>query len=104
CKKEMPMLEEVQKKYAARGVVVVGISADANAGIAAKFARKLKVNYRLLIDPTLMTSDAEATKFGFVGLPTTFVVDRNGVIRGKVIGFTYITDLDGKLDDVLGKD
>src|SRR4051812_8409187 len=42
CKKEMPMLQQLQNKYASRGVVVVGISADDKASTAASFARKLK--------------------------------------------------------------
>src|SRR5262245_54418752 len=64
CRKEMPMLQELQRKYASRGVVVVGISADENANTAAKFARQLKITYPLLLDSILMTSESEQKKFG----------------------------------------
>src|SRR5688572_4248711 len=39
CKKEMPMLQQLQSKYAGKGVVVVGISADDNPATASRFAR-----------------------------------------------------------------
>ena len=101
CRKEMPMLQQLQNKYASRGVVVVGISADDKAGTAAKFARQLKITYPLLLDSILMTSESEQKKFGFLGLPTTFIVDRNGIVRKKVIGFTYQEDLETTLNELL---
>jgi peroxiredoxin len=101
CRKEMPMLQQLQNKYASRGVVVVGISADEKASTAAKFARQLKITYPLLLDSILMTSESEQKKFGFLGLPTTFIVDRNGIVRKKVIGFTYQEDLESALNDIL---
>src|SRR5215471_1764747 len=80
CRKEMPMLQGLQDKYSDRGVVFVGISTDANARTADKFARKIGIKYTLLIDPPLYTEEFEQKKFGFLGLPTTFVVDSSGVI------------------------
>src|SRR5215471_17826240 len=41
CKKEMPMLQGLQDKYAGRGVIFVGISTDASSKTADKFARKI---------------------------------------------------------------
>lgn len=101
CRKEMPMLQQLQNKYASRGVVVLGISADEKASTASRFARQLKITYPLLLDSILMTSESEQKKFGFLGLPTTFIVDRNGIIRKKVIGFIYQDDLENALNQVL---
>jgi peroxiredoxin len=101
CRKEMPMLQQLQNKYASRGVVVLGISTDEKASTAARFARQLKITYPLLLDPILMTSESEQKKFGFLGLPTTFIVDRNGIVRKKVIGFTYQDDLESAVRQVL---
>src|SRR5262245_36613816 len=101
CRKEMPMLEELQRQFARRGVVVVGISTDEKASTAARFARQLKITYPLLLDSILMTSESEQKKFGFLGLPTTFIVDRNGIVRKKVIGFTYQEDLESAVNELL---
>src|SRR5262245_39096906 len=101
CKKEMPILQRLQDKYATRGVIVVGISADDSMKTAEKFARKLDIKYALLIDPQLYTEESEQKKFGFLGLPTTFVVDRSGIIRKKVIGFTYQDEIEPELRELL---
>jgi len=101
CKKEMPMLQQIQKKYANREVVVIGISADEKAGTAASFARKLGVTYPLLIHPALMTSESEQQKFGMLGLPTTYILDKTGSVRKKVIGFLYKEDIEQALEEVL---
>ena len=101
CKKEMPMLQDLQKKFANRGVVVVGISADDKASTAASFARKLRISYPLLLDPALMTDESEQKKFGLLGLPTTFIVDTQGIVRKKVIGFTYKDDIETGLNQIL---
>src|SRR5262245_16753888 len=101
CRKEMPMLQHLHNKYARQGVVVVGISADEKAATAAKFARQLKITYPLLLDSILMTSESEQKKFGFLGLPTTFIIDRSGIVRKKVIGFTYQEDLEHTLSELL---
>jgi peroxiredoxin len=101
CKKEMPMLQRLQDKYANRGAIFVGISTDALARTAAKFAKQLNITYTLLIDPALYTEEVEQRKFGFVGLPTTFIVDRDGVIRKKVIGFTYANEIEPALLEAL---
>lgn len=100
CKKEMPMLQQLQNKYAHRGVVVIGISADDKASTVASFARKLKITYPILMDPLLMTDEAEQKKFGFLGLPTTFIIDAKGIVRKKVIGFTYKEDLENGLNEM----
>ena len=101
CKKEMPMLQRLQDKYAARGIVFIGISADNSAKIADQFARRLGIKYTLLIDPLLYTEEFEQKKFGFLGLPTTFIVDRSGIIRKKMIGFTYEDEIEPELRELL---
>jgi peroxiredoxin len=101
CKKEMPMLQQLQKKYANQGVVVVGISADEKANTAASFARTLGVTYPLLIHPALMISESEQQKFGLLGLPTTYILDKTGSVRKKVIGFLDKEDIEQALEEVL---
>jgi peroxiredoxin len=103
CKKEMPMLQQLQNKYADRGVVILGISTDGQARTAASFVRRLKISYPIVLDPLLMTDENEQRKFGFLGLPTTFIIDANGTVRKVVIGFAYQEDLENSLKEVLSK-
>jgi peroxiredoxin len=101
CKKEMPMLQSLHRKYAAHGLVVIGVSLDEKPGTAAAFARSLRITYPLLIHPTLMTDEAQQQHYGILGLPTTYIVDRAGVVRKKVVGFAYREDLEKSIQELI---
>jgi peroxiredoxin len=83
CKQEMPWFQELQEEYGSQGLEVVGISIDATAQDAASFAEQYGIRYALLHHPAVMQ------EWGLLGLPTTFIVDREGKIRSKVVGFEY---------------
>lgn len=83
CRQEIPGYVELQKKYAADGLVVIGVSLDEGGpAIVRKFVDKYKVDYLIL-----MGDDAIGQAFGGVqAIPTTFIIDRDGVIRDRKIG------------------
>ena len=85
CRKEIPDYIALQKKYADRGLVILGFSMDeAPAADVKAFGVKMKVNY-----PLLMADGAVAEAFGGVeGLPTAFVIDREGNIRHRKVGLS----------------
>lgn len=83
CRGEVPDLVRLQAKYRDQGVVVVGLSLDAEgAGKVKPFAEEFNVNY-----PMLLANEDTARLFGgIVGIPTTFVLDRKGRIIKKFVG------------------
>lgn len=83
CKAEIPGFIELQKKYADRGLVVVGISLDEQGPSAVKqFMTKLGMNYTVVMgDIGLMRN------FGGTAIPTTIVIDRNGNVVARHVGF-----------------
>jgi thiol-disulfide isomerase/thioredoxin len=85
CRKEIPDYIAWQKKYAERGLVILGLSLDeAPASEVKEFGVKMKINY-----PLLMADAATAEAFGGIeGLPTSFVIDREGNIRHRKVGLT----------------
>ena len=85
CRKEIPDYIALQKKYADRGLVILGFSMDEGPAADVKaFGVKMKVNY-----PLLMADGAVAEAFGGVeGLPTAFVIDREGNIRHRKVGLS----------------
>lgn len=84
CRKEIPGYIELQKKYEEQGLVIVGISLDqAGVGVVDAFRGKTGINY-----PLVMGNDEVVSAFGGVeGIPTTFVVDREGNLRYKKVGY-----------------
>ncbi len=77
CVGEIPGYVELQKKYADRGLVFVGLSVDqAGADVVNKFVATHHVNY----DVALADDKTTSAFGGFDAIPTTFVIDRTGHI------------------------
>ena len=85
CKIEMPWFVDLQKKYESQGLQIVGVSmdmGDATKEEIQKFAKDLSVNYPILLGQE-KTADAYG---GIPAMPTTLYIDRDGVVRERVIG------------------
>ena len=83
CKKELPEYVALQKKYADKGLVIVGISLDELPAADVKaFGEKMKINYPLVMGD----GDAVDAFGGIQGLPTAFVIDREGNVRHVKLG------------------
>ena len=79
CRAEMPYLDEIAERYAGRGLAVVGLSVD-DAGarpLLEDFLTEVDISYDILLDPEMVTMD----RLGILGLPATFLVDPQGVVR-----------------------
>jgi len=83
CRSEIPDLITLQSKFGPQGVVVLGLSLDAEgAGVVGPFVDTHKMTY-----PQLLANAATAKMYGgIVGIPTSFVVDRQGRIAKKFFG------------------
>lgn len=84
CQLEMPIFAKWQQQYGPRGLQIVGISMDDEAAPARRIVKKLKVNY-----PTAMGDAQLGERYGGVlGLPLTYLIDRNGIVRVRFDGET----------------
>jgi thiol-disulfide isomerase/thioredoxin len=99
CKKEMPGYQELLDRYGARGFAVVGFKFDTMRDIEdpVLFAEKLGVRYPLAV----ATDDLKQKFGGIIGLPTTMLYDRQGILRKKVIGFEYTGIIESELKPLL---
>jgi cytochrome c biogenesis protein CcmG/thiol:disulfide interchange protein DsbE len=99
CKIEMPWFDELQNKYRAQGLEVIGIAMDdAGEETVAKFVKDLGVNYTIL-----MGKEALGEAYGGVlGLPTTFYIDRQGRIVDQVVGLVSHSDIEDNIKKALG--
>lgn len=77
CKEELPVLQRLYKKYGKRGLVVVGISVDRDKANVRSFAKKLKLSFPIVHDAKHVVSG----RFEPSTMPSSYVVDRKGVIR-----------------------
>ena len=82
CQVEIPVFAAWQRKYGPQGLQIIGISMDDDAGPARRLAARLQLNY-----PVAIGDERLGTRYGGVlGLPSTFLIDRDGVIRAQFQG------------------
>ena len=80
CREEMPALDAVYRHYHDKGLVIIGLSADRLH--ERSYVAKTMQSYRY---PAAMMRDAETNGFGSPSeLPTTYVVDRDGIVRARL--------------------
>jgi len=92
CRHETPFLDSLHARRSPQGLEVVGVSMDAPhaGGEVADFVREFGVRYTILLDPQMR---GEAL-YRVVGLPATFLVDRDGTLRWMRFGPVSDTDRD----------
>ncbi|MFA6499611.1 MAG: TlpA disulfide reductase family protein [Desulfurivibrionaceae bacterium] len=94
CRKEIPDFIKLQKEYGPKGFTVIGISTDqGGAGLVDKFAQKMEINY-----PVLLSDSETPTAFGgILGIPTSFLVNKEGNVVKRYDGYvdhqTLVNDL-----------
>ena len=100
CKKEMPGYQKLLDHYGSRGFAVLGLKATMmmDTEDPVQFARQVGVHYPLAI----VSPQATQALGGILGLPTTFLYDRQGILRYKVIGFEYTNVIEAQLKPLLG--
>lgn len=86
CRAEMPSIERLHREFGPRGLKIVAVSVDdpGQQKAVRDFARELGLTFEILHDPTHDIQRAYQT----TGVPETFVLGRDGVIRKKIIGAT----------------
>jgi peroxiredoxin len=80
CRKEMPDLETLYRRFAAQGFVVLAIS-DEDAGKVTPFIAQRGITYPVLLDPGRKVNEL----FQVDGIPKSFVYDREGKLVAQSI-------------------
>jgi peroxiredoxin len=82
CRVEMAALESLHRAYARKGLVILAVNVGQSRATAEKMAKSLGISYGVLLDG----DRAVAQKYDVVGIPRTYLIDRNGIIRYKIVG------------------
>ncbi|HKP36124.1 MAG TPA: cytochrome c biogenesis protein/redoxin [Pyrinomonadaceae bacterium] len=81
CRSEIPALSAMQKDLEGRGLSVIGVSYDDTADLVQRFQKELPQAYQVVLGGREVGSQLPASP-----LPTTYLIDREGRIRQKMIG------------------
>ncbi len=85
CRKEIPLLNTLQQRYAKRGVQIVGVAVD-NAAAVKQFMQSVPINYPVLIGDQAALEIIEAYGDRVGALPYTVFINRSGIIDSMASG------------------
>jgi len=97
CRATMPHLDRIQERYQADGLVVIGLSVDEAGPSSVKhFADRLKIHFRLA-----MADEKLLDQYGPIRqIPTTFFIDRRGVVVRRTVGYLDAETLDAYVKEL----
>jgi len=100
CRIEIPGFVKLQDRYRDQGFVVLGVSLDDGVESVRDFYRELGMNY-----PVVMGEGRVSELYGgILGLPTTFIIGRDGRIYSKHIGATDVSVFEEEIKELLAPD
>ncbi len=82
CKSELPLKESLYEKMQGKPFQMFGILYRDNPRSLKPYFQKYKVSFPTLIN----NDDAVSRAFGITGVPETFIIDKEGIVREKVVG------------------
>ncbi len=95
CRKEMPLLEQIQKKYAPLGFTMLGVNVEEDTRLMDTFLKDVPVTFPILLDP----ANGVSKLYDVSAMPSTVIVDRKGQVR--YIHQGYQPGDEGKYQDVI---
>lgn len=76
CKRATPVVDQISRDFAGRGVVVLGMNSDESLETVQKYNERLNVGY-----PTLLDADPVMKRYGINAVPTFVIIGKGGKIR-----------------------
>jgi len=100
CRSEMPTMQQIYTEYKGKGfeILAINIERDSKEEIL-EFMKELRLTF-----PVLLDSDMKVTRtYRLIGLPVSMLIDRQGIIRSKTIGYHDWTDKESRkrVEDLL---
>ena len=82
CRLEMPLLQKTHEQLQNNGLVVIGINMAEDEPAVRQYVGDLGITFPILLD----TDRIATIQYKVIGLPTTFFIDTEGVIRASQVG------------------
>ena len=82
CRQELPALQSAYQRFRDKGVILVGVDLKENAETIQNFTTQFGLTYPLLLD----RDGAVSERYQVRGIPTTVIVDADGVVRARHVG------------------
>jgi cytochrome c biogenesis protein CcmG/thiol:disulfide interchange protein DsbE len=83
CQQSFPWMEAMKNSYGTQGLTVVAVNLDQHRADAERFLARFHPTFEVRFDPR----GEAAERFNVQGMPTSVIIDRQGVVRFTHIGF-----------------
>jgi cytochrome c biogenesis protein CcmG/thiol:disulfide interchange protein DsbE len=97
CRKEMAELQPVYARLRGRGLEILAVNVAQDRDTVNRFISPLGIDYSVLLDP----EGSAARGYGVKALPVTWLVDRRGMARGKIVGEAAPEVFEAKVAELL---
>jgi peroxiredoxin len=77
CQQEMPLLDQIYKKYKPAGFTLIGVNVDKDEPAVKELLARKPVSFPVLLDPANQVSKA----YHLDEMPSSVIIDRKGQIR-----------------------
>ena len=100
CRQSFPWMNEMQAKYGARGLQIVGVNVDANSADARQFLTTTPARFAIGFDP----QGATPRSYGIKGMPSSVLIGPDGRVLLEHSGFREAdrAELESKIQNALG--
>lgn len=101
CRESFPWMNSIQQQYQSQGLEVIAINLDEEPELAHAFLQQVPAQFRVLLDTEAQLPDA----FGLIGMPSSYLIDRSGLIRAQHIGFhaSQVADYEQSIKTLLAE-
>lgn len=83
CRESFPWMNTMQERYGAKGFKVIAINLDKETALREKFIDAIPPKFTIAYDP----EGKVAEMYGIPGMPSSYLIDRNGNIQARHLGF-----------------
>jgi len=83
CRKSFPWMDEMHARYKDDGLAIIAVSVDKKRELIEEFIKKMEPTFTIASDP----SGAVAKSYKLRGMPSSYLIDRNGVLVKTHMGF-----------------
>lgn len=83
CKQSFPWMNEMQAKYGPKGLTIIGVNVDRKREDADRFLAGTPAQFAVAFDSTGKVAQSYQPK----GMPTSFLIGADGVVRNVHVGF-----------------
>ena len=98
CVSEMPYIQEIHEDWSDTGLMVLAI----NIGDSPQAVEQFLQEHNLALPVLLDTQNRVAAQYGIQYIPTTFFIDKDGIIQEKIVGaFTSKTQIETRLSKII---